>query len=445
MDYTQIKVNVDERVGVITLNHNPPRNSFTKRMLVEVLDALDEFEKNDIVRCVMLNSEGPNFSMGADFDDIDEEWSGEGEIKETFSELGGKLVARVDFYPKPTLVAARGICFGGSAAVFSAFDIRIAGESFQMHDGDIYYGTVGSWGMASLRLPVWIGRNRIIIVSLLATFFIVLGRGAFGLVTEAVANGLAPASYFDMGADGIAAILITIVPISLASLCEQCTVQRITSAKSEKTSFRALILSVVIMIPCALMPAFIGMYGYVLFGDTTNSVFFKVALDVLPSFFAALLIAAVVAAIMSTIDTMFVAFSTIIMHNIYRGMINPNASEGTLKKGDFACHLFLTVGAAVIALQFSSILDLLGAMYRFCAACCFAPFIGGLFWKKGTSKGAIASTIVGFIYIALNMAGIVPSTTLLSIFSFLPAAVAYIIVSLLDKNDKKGNPEIASA
>ena len=76
MDYTQIKVNVDERVGVITLSHNPPRNSFTKRMLVEVLDALDEFEKNDIVRCVMLNSEGPNFSMGADFDDIDEEWSG---------------------------------------------------------------------------------------------------------------------------------------------------------------------------------------------------------------------------------------------------------------------------------------------------------------------------------------------------------------------------------
>ena len=63
MDYTQIKVNVDERVGVITLSHNPPRNSFTKRMLVEVLDALDEFEKNDIVRCVMLNSEGPNFSM----------------------------------------------------------------------------------------------------------------------------------------------------------------------------------------------------------------------------------------------------------------------------------------------------------------------------------------------------------------------------------------------
>ena len=38
----------------------------------------------------------------------------------------------------------------------------------------------------------------------------------------------------------------------------------------------------------------------------------------------------------------------------------------------------------------TDILDLLNAMYTFCAACCFAPFIGGLFWKGATAKGAIA-------------------------------------------------------
>ena len=108
-------------------------------------------------------------------------------------------------------------------------------------------------------------------------------------------------------------------PITLAALCEQCTVQRIVSAKSYKVAFWGLILSFIIMIPCALMPAFIGMYGNTIFHDTTNSVFFKVALDVLPPLAAALLIAAVVAAIMSTIDTLFVAFSTIILHNIYQG------------------------------------------------------------------------------------------------------------------------------
>ena len=161
MEYQRIKTKTDGRVGIITICY-PPYNTFTKRMIVEILDALDVYEKDDYIRCVLLNSEGPDFSQGADLDDIADEAAGEGEFTETFSQLGGKLVERVDSYPKATCVVGRGTCFGGSSAVFSAFDIRIVGESFNLHDGDIYYGTVGSWGMSSLRLPLWIGRNRML-------------------------------------------------------------------------------------------------------------------------------------------------------------------------------------------------------------------------------------------------------------------------------------------
>ncbi|MGO5023509.1 sodium:solute symporter family protein [Lawsonibacter sp. LCP25S3_G6] len=286
----------------------------------------------------------------------------------------------------------------------------------------------GLWGAAATS----VAQVAIIIVSLVITTVILVSQGAVGVVNDAVQTGQVPSTYWDIGLPGISAILITCIPISLAALCEQCTVQRIVSAKSEKVAFWGLILSFVIMIPAALMPAFIGMYGNVLYNDTTNSVFFRVALEVLPPLAAALLIAAVVAAIMSTIDTMLVAFSTIVLHNIYRGMINPNVSEKTLKKGDFIVHLCLGVVSAFVALQFTSILDLLWQMYNFCAACCFAPFIGGLFWKGATAKGAIASAITGFIYIALNMMGIIPTTTILSMFSFLPAAVAFVIVSTID-------------
>ena len=296
----------------------------------------------------------------------------------------------------------------------------------------IYSMISGLWG-ASATSVAQVG---IIVVSLIATTVILLGDGAMDTVTQAVASGTVPATYFDLFVDGIPAILITCVPITLAALCEQCTVQRIVSAKSYKVAFWGLILSFVIMIPCALMPAFIGMYGNTIFHDTTNSVFFKVALDVLPPLAAALLIAAVVAAIMSTIDTLFVAFSTIILHNIYQGMINPKVSESTLKKGDFICHLSLCLVAALVALQFTDILDLLNAMYTFCAACCFAPFIGGLFWKGATAKGAIASSIVGFIYIVLNLAGLIPPITILSICSFVPGGIAFVIVSLWDKKNQ---------
>jgi enoyl-CoA hydratase len=189
MDYTKIKVEKIERVGVITLN-DPPRNGFSKRMIYEILDVLDQFEKDDDIRAVMLKSTGKDFSVGAGVDDISKDLAGETEANESMSELGGRIVERIDSYPKPTLVAARGICLGGSTAVFSSFDIRIVGESFNIHDGDIYYGMVGSWGVSSLRLPIWIGRNKVMDYMFLDEGF--TGRQAYelGLVSKVVPTDL---------------------------------------------------------------------------------------------------------------------------------------------------------------------------------------------------------------------------------------------------------------
>jgi enoyl-CoA hydratase len=184
MNYNQIKVSREERVGVITIDA-PPMNGFSKKMIVEVLDCLAIFEKDDGIRAVMMKSTGPNFSQGAGFEDLDKDIVG-GVTDTPFSELGGRIVERIDTYPKPTLVAARGIIFGGSSAVFSAFDIRIVGETFNIHDGDIYYGIVGSWGMCSLRLPIWIGRNKVMDYMFLNEGF--TGKQAYelGLVSKVV-------------------------------------------------------------------------------------------------------------------------------------------------------------------------------------------------------------------------------------------------------------------
>ena len=190
MEYSELLVEKVGRVGVLTLNR-PPKNSFSKKLLKEMLTVLEEFEKDDDVRTVFLKSTGEHFSRGADADDIKKALAGQVEdIKESFAELGGALVEKIDNYPKPTLVAARGVCFGGSSAVFSAFDIRIAAENFEMHDGDIYYGTVGSWGMSSLRLPIWIGRNKVLDYMFLNESF--TGRQCYelGLVSKVVPTEL---------------------------------------------------------------------------------------------------------------------------------------------------------------------------------------------------------------------------------------------------------------
>ena len=186
MEYTTIKLSRNGRTGIITLNV-PPRNSFSKKMLVEVYEAFKEFEADDDIRTVLMNSTGKNFSAGADADDIRKAFAGgDDTIAESFSVLGGRLVELIDNYPKGTIVAARGLCIGGSTAVFNAFDIRVVSDTFSIQDGDIYYGTVGSWGMSSLRLPIWIGRNKIMDYMFLNEDFTAQQAYELGLVSKVI-------------------------------------------------------------------------------------------------------------------------------------------------------------------------------------------------------------------------------------------------------------------
>ena len=186
MEYRQLLTEVIGRVGVITLN-NPPRNAFSKRMIAEMLDILDRWENDNAVRTVYVKSTGEDFSVGADAEDIRRSLAGEPEeIPESFSVLGGRLVERIDTYPKSTIVAARGRCIGGSTAVFNSFDIRIVSDTFRIHDGDIYYGTIGSWGMSSLRLPIWIGRNKIMDYMFLNDDFTGLQAYELGIASRCV-------------------------------------------------------------------------------------------------------------------------------------------------------------------------------------------------------------------------------------------------------------------
>ncbi len=195
MEYVTILTEQKERVGIITLNY-PPYNSVSKRMIAELIDAIRAFEADDAVRCIMVRANGPDFSYGADAGDVKKDLGTAEEIKESYSILGNRFVECIDCCDKPTLVAAKGRCIGGSTAMFNAFDIRIVGEGFRMHDGDIYYGTVGSWGMSSLRLPMWIGRNKVLDYMFLNEDF--TGRQCYelGLASKCVSDDILEESAF---------------------------------------------------------------------------------------------------------------------------------------------------------------------------------------------------------------------------------------------------------
>lgn len=298
----------------------------------------------------------------------------------------------------------------------------------------VYASLSGLWGaFATSVVQVFV-----IMAALIVTTVTVFGGGGIEVINDAIAGGVVPADYWDIGNIGPNAIIIMIASVGLAALCDQQTVQRINAAKSERASLIAHIASTVICIVLALLPAMIGMYGASVYGVTDSSVFFTVVLNNLPPLVSAIAIAAVIAAIMSTIDSMLIGFSTVLLKNVYKGMINPKVSDAALKKADLAVSIVVCVTALFLSFRFTNIIDLLSCTYLFLSACCLVPFVGGLFWKKGTARGAVVSSMVGLVLVILSLTNIL-ALPLLDLTPIAVAIVIYIVVSLTDKEGQKKN------
>lgn len=115
---------------------------------------------------------------------------------------------------------------------------------------------------------------------------------------------------------------------------------------------------------------------------------------------------------------------------ILMGTMKKEYSEKQLSKMTLVLNVLIMVGGCALALNAGSILDMLNAFYSFLAAACFVPFIGGLLWKKGSAKGAIAASVVGIATVVLGWLGVsLPS--LGGFFPCIPGALAFVIVSLI--------------
>lgn len=301
-----------------------------------------------------------------------------------------------------------------------------------------YSSLSGLWGAYTTSV-VQVG---VIAVALLATTAVIIAEGGLSVIQAAIASGTVPADFWKLDAIGTKAILLTVIPVCLAALCDQQTVQRINAAKSARVSMTAHIWSAFLCIALSFMPALVGMYGASVYGVTDSSIFFVVAMDKLPALISAIAIAAVIAAIMSTIDSMMIGFSTILLKNIYKGLLNPGASEKTLKRGDTLISVVVAVVALALSLQFTSIIDLLSSTYTFLSACCLVPFVGGLFWKKGTARGAVVSSVAGLLLVSLSLSKILV-LPLLDLTPVVISLIIYVAVSLLDKEGQKRNELLA--
>ena len=130
MAYEEIIYEVSEQTATITLNRPDKLNSFTNRMLKEIIAAFDESDADDNVRAVIVTGSGRAFCAGADLSGGGETFAkGGSDVKAKTGVMrdGGGLVSlRIFESKKPVIGAINGAAVGVGVTMTLPMDIRLA-------------------------------------------------------------------------------------------------------------------------------------------------------------------------------------------------------------------------------------------------------------------------------------------------------------------------------
>jgi len=133
MAYEEIIYEVSEQIATITLSRPDKLNSFTNRMLKEIIAAFDESDADDNVRAVIVTGSGRAFCAGADLSGGGETFAkGGSDVKAKTGVMrdGGGLVSlRIFESKKPVIGAINGAAVGVGVTMTLPMDIRLASTS----------------------------------------------------------------------------------------------------------------------------------------------------------------------------------------------------------------------------------------------------------------------------------------------------------------------------
>ena len=175
----------------------------------------------------------------------------------------------------------------------------------------------------------------------MVTDVIQVAIGGFGVVLGTVLavnkiGGLSrlaalPAQELSLFPADMSTLVWLVVPTTLLGLVSQPSYQRVNACQNEKTAFRAPLLAACVVMVLAFFPVLAGMCASILWPDLDSSKAVPQLLkEVFPPVVAAIFIAAILAAIMSTADSVLLAGVANVVRDIYQQILRPDATDKEL-------------------------------------------------------------------------------------------------------------------
>lgn len=197
--------------------------------------------------------------------------------------------------------------------------------------------------------------------------------------------------------------MVSVIPIWLIGMT---LYQRMYAAKDEKTAKKAWFMAGLLEYPViAFAGVILGMCARVFFPGAEAEMGLPLLLSTyLPVGVAGLVIAAYFSAIMSTADSCLMASSGNILNDILQRTVLKRAGEKTIIRLSQLITMIIGILAVFIAIQFEQVLEAILYAYGFMVSGLFIPTLGGYFWPKSSSAGALMGMVSGGgLFLALKL------------------------------------------
>jgi enoyl-CoA hydratase len=178
MAYQNIIVATSGKVGVVTLNRPQALNALSPELMRELASALDAFEGDDNIGCMVVTGSDKAFAAGADIKAMKEK-SYMDVFKEDFISAEWERISRCR---KPVIAAVAGYALGGGCELAMMCDFIIAADNARFGQPEINLAIIPGAG-GTQRLPRFVGKSK-------AMEMVLLGQARMMDAAEAERVGL---------------------------------------------------------------------------------------------------------------------------------------------------------------------------------------------------------------------------------------------------------------
>lgn len=265
----------------------------------------------------------------------------------------------------------------------------------------LYYTTVGGFKAVAYSD---LFQGVLMFGGLLALPFVAFAAAGGWTATMTQLNATDPALLRPMGSYGMSiegfVSAIGFVGIGLAFLGAPQLLSRFIAARSTRDIHEGGLIAVLCIIVFDLGAVFGGMAGRVIFPviDDPETILPLMTSELMPALFTGIYLVIVLAAIMSTADSLLIMASATVVRDIVHRVYRPHETDRRLALYGKATTVVVGIVALLLALGEVRVIFWFVLFAWSGLACAFTPAVlCSLYWKRTTRAGAVAGMIGGFV------------------------------------------------